>query len=182
MRQLFVMTAAVVLAGGASAQSLSPLPELGLWEERFQLLINGKDLMAQLRQSQAEMLKTMPANQRAAMQADLKQAMSDTQRECVTKEDLAIWKDPRKALASMERESQCKFDLVSASASALQFKGRCQDPDGYTGDVVGSLTMAGSRAYTFSYTGKGRMAGAEGGGPVEMKMTGTARWVAARCE
>lgn len=182
MRRVAVLFAAVVASGGASAQSLSPLPEIGLWEERMQLLINGKDLMAQLRQSQAAMLKNMPANQRAAMEADLKQATADTQRECLTKEDAAEWKDPRKALASMERESQCKFDLVNVSGSVLQFKGRCKDPDGFTGDVAGNLTMAGPRAYTWSYTGKGRMAGAEGGGPVEMKMTSSARWVAARCE
>jgi hypothetical protein len=148
----------------------------------MQLLINGKDLMAQLRESQAAMLKNMPANQRAAMEADLKKATADTQRECLTKEDAAEWRDPRKALASMERESQCKFDLVNVSGSVLQFKGRCKDPDGFTGDVAGNLTMAGSRAYTWTYSGKGRMAGAEGGGPVEMKMTSTARWVAARCE
>jgi hypothetical protein len=182
MRSVVALCGAAVFAGSASAQSLSPLPEVGLWEERIQLLINGKDLMAQLRQSQAAMLKNMPANQRAAMEADLKKGTSDTQRECLTKEDAAEWKDPRKALASMERESQCKFDLVSVSGSALQFKGRCKDPDGFTGDVAGNLTMAGPRAYTFSYTGKGRMAGAEGGGPVEMKMTSSARWVAARCE
>jgi hypothetical protein len=182
MRSVIALSAVVIVAGGASAQSLSPLPEVGLWEERIQLLINGKDLMAQLRESHAAMLKNMPANQRAAMEADLRKSTSDTQRECLTKEDAAEWKDPRKALASMERESQCKFDLVNVSGSVLQFKGRCKDPDGFTGDVVGNLTMAGPRAYTFAYTGKGRMAGAEGGGPVEMKMTSSARWVAARCE
>jgi hypothetical protein len=182
MRRVTVMVAVSVFAGGASAQSLSPLPEVGLWEERTQLLVNGKDLMAQMRQAQEAMLKNMPANQRAAMEAELKKSASDTQRECLTKEDAADWKDPRKALANMERESQCKFDLVNVSGSTLQFKGRCKDPDGFTGDVAGNLTMAGPRAYTWTYTGKGRMAGAEGGGPVEMKATSSARWVAARCE
>jgi hypothetical protein len=182
MRRVTVLLSAAVAFGGAFAQSLSPLPELGLWEERTQLLINGKDLMAQLRESQAAMLKNVPAHQRAAAQAQMHQATSDTQRECLTKEDAAEWKDPRKALASMERESQCRFDLVNVSGSVLQFKGRCKDPDGFTGDVAGNLTMAGPRAYTWTYSGKGRMAGAEGGGPVEMKMTSSARSVAARCE
>jgi hypothetical protein len=182
MRAVIALSATVVFAGSASAQSLSPLPEIGLWEERMQLLINGKDVLAQLRQSQLAALKNVPASQRAAAEADLKAATSDTQRECLTKEDAADWKDPRKALASMERDSQCKFDLVNVSGSTLQFKGRCKDPDGFTGDVTGSLTMAGARAYSWTYTGKGRMAGAEGGGPVEMKATSSARWVAARCE
>jgi hypothetical protein len=182
MRRVVVLLAVGVFAAGASAQSLSPLPEIGLWEERMQLLINGKGLLVQLREAQAASLKNVPANQRAAAEADMKQATSDTQRECLTKEDVADWKDPRKALASMERESQCKFDLVNVSGSVLQFKGRCKDPDGFTGDVAGNLTMAGPRAYTMSYNGKGRMAGAEGGGPVDMKMTSSARWVAARCE
>jgi hypothetical protein len=133
-----------------------------------------------LRESQAAMLKSVPPEQRAAARAQMEQAAGGTHRECLTREDLAEWRDPRKALATMERESQCGFDLVSVGASALQFKGRCNDPDGFTGDVVGNLTMAGPRAYSFSYTGKGRMAGIEGGGPVEM--TSSARWVAARCE
>ena len=187
---------AVVTAGvgglfssaAANAQSLKPAPDLGQWEVRSQLLVNGKDVQADIRKSQQEALKNLPADQRAQMEAALKESANESQRECLTEKDLEGWSDPRRRLAQMERNApSCKFELDSVAGPTLQFKGRCSQSDGFTGEVTGSMTMTGARAWTASYTGKGRMADVktgdkvEPGAPVEIKSSASGRWLAAQC-
>lgn len=177
-----------VASAAAAAQSLKPAPELGLWEVRNQLLVNGKDVLADMRQAQLEALKNLPAEQRAQKEALLKEATSEGQRECLTDKDLEGWSDPRQRLAQMERDApSCKFDLDSVNGPTLQFKGRCAQSDGFTGEVTGSMTMTSARAWTATYIGKGRMADVkvgdkvEPGAPVEIKSSASGRWLGAQC-
>jgi hypothetical protein len=178
----------LVACGAAGAQSLKPAPELGQWEVRNQLLVNGKDVMADLRKQQLEALKNLPDEQRAQTEALLKQSANEGQRECLTTKDLEGWSDPRQRLAQMERDApSCKFDLDSVDGPTLQFKGRCSQSDGFTGDVSGNMTMTSARAWTANYTGQGRMADVkvgdkvEPGAPVEIKSSATGRWLGAQC-
>ena len=127
MRRMIQMAVIVVTcSGGAvSAQSLKPAPELGQWEVKNQLLVNGKDVLADLRRAQQEALKDLPVEQRAQAQALLDKSMGDGQRECLTDKDVEGWSDPRQRLAQMERDApSCKFDLAGVAGSTLQFKGR----------------------------------------------------------
>jgi Protein of unknown function (DUF3617) len=178
----------LIASGAASAQSLTPAPELGHWEVRNQLLVNGKDVLADLRQQQLEAMKHLPADQRTQLEAALLQATGEGQRECLTDKDLQAWGDPRQRLAQMERDApSCKFELDSVSGPTMQFKGRCSQSDGFTGDVAGSMTMTSARAWTASYTGKGRMADVkvgdkvEPGAPVEIRSSASGRWLGAQC-
>lgn len=177
-----------VASGAASAQSLKPAPELGQWEVKNQLLVNGKDVLADLRKAQQEALKDLPVEQRAQAQALLEKSANDGQRECLTTKDLEGWSDPRQRLAQMERDApSCKFDLDGVAGPTMQFKGRCSQSDGFTGEVIGSMTMTSARAWTASYTGKGRMADVkvgdkvEPGAPVEIKSSAVGRWLGAEC-
>lgn len=189
MAWVAVVTAGVgglVSSAAANAQSLKPAPELGQWEVRNQLLVNGKDVLADMRKQQQQALKSLPADQRAQMEARLKE--SEAPRECLTEKDLEGWSDPRQRLAQMERDApSCKFELDSVAGPTLQFKGRCSQSDGFTGDVIGNMTMTSARAWTANYTGKGRMADVktgdkvEPGAPVEIKSSATGRWLAAQC-
>lgn len=195
-RALIVRQAALVLAavgtgvagGAARAQTLKPAPELGQWEVRNQLLVNGKDVLADLRKQQLEALKSLPADQRTQLEAALLQATGEGQRECLTEKDLQAWSDPRQRLAQMERDApSCKFELDSISGPTLRFKGRCSQSDGFTGDVAGSMTMTSERTWTASYTGKGRTADVkvgdkvEPGAPVEIESSANGRWLGAQC-
>ena len=54
-----------VASAAAHSQSLKPAPELGQWEVRNLLLVNGKDVLADLRRAQQEALKDLPVEQRA---------------------------------------------------------------------------------------------------------------------
>jgi vacuolar-type H+-ATPase subunit E/Vma4 len=177
-----------VASAAASAQSLKPAPELGSWEVRNQLLVNGKDVLAEMRRAQQEALKNLPAEQREQAQALLEKSANDGQRECLTDKDLEGWSDPRQRLAQMERDApSCKFDLDGVAGPTMQFKGRCSQSDGFTGEVIGSMTMTSARVWTASYTGKGRMADVkvgdkvEPGAPVEIKSSATGRWLGADC-
>lgn len=177
-----VAFAFVVLAAPARAQ-LQPAPETGLWESRHTVLVNGRDMMADLRAQQAEMLKQLPPAQRAQMEAMMKQHGASVQpvhQQCITAKDLKEWADPNARLREMEREApQCRYEPAQVSGSTLRFKGRCQDPEGFTGDVGGTLAMQGPRAWTSQIVGKGRMQGMPG--TVEMRMEGTGRWLSAQC-
>jgi Protein of unknown function (DUF3617) len=190
MRRMIQMAVVVVACAGgaASAQSLKPAPELGQWEVKNQLLVNGKDVLADLRKAQREALKDLPVEQRAQAEAVLEKSASEGQRECLTDKDVQGWSDPRQRLAQMERDApSCKFDLDGVTGPTMQFKGRCSQSDGFTGEVIGSMTMTSARAWTASYTGKGRMADVkvgdkvEPGAPVEIKSSATGRWLGAEC-
>jgi Protein of unknown function (DUF3617) len=185
---LLAVVAVSCVGAAANAQSLKPAPELGQWEVRSQLLVNGKDALADLRRAQQEALKDLPVEQRAQAQALLEKSANEGQRECLTTKDLEGWSDPRQRLAQMERDApSCKFDLDGVAGPTMQFKGRCSQSDGFTGEVVGSMTMTSARAWTASYTGKGRMADVkvgdkvEPGAPVEIKSSATGRWLGADC-
>jgi vacuolar-type H+-ATPase subunit E/Vma4 len=177
-----------VASGSASAQSLKPAPEAGSWQVRNQLLVNGKDVLAEMRKAQLEALKNLPTEQRAQAEALLEKSAGEGERECLTAKDLEGWSDPRQRLAQMERDApSCKFDLDSINGPTLKFKGRCSQSDGFTGEVTGGMTMTSARAWTASYTGKGRMADVkvgnkvEPGAPVEIKSSATGSWLGAEC-
>lgn len=182
-----VFIATTATAPLSAFAQLSPAPELGLWETKSQMLINGRDPMADMRKAQAEMMKNMPPEQRAQMEAALK-TQGAAERDCVTAKDLADWTNPAARLREMEEDMpNCKLQPLASSGATLQFKGRCNDPQGFSGDITGSFTMNGPRAWSSVYTGKGKMADAElmgqkaRGGAIEMRTESSGRWLAASC-
>ena len=88
-----------------------------------------------------------------------------------------------------EDAPQCRCEPVAGSGSTLRFKGRCNDADGFSGDVSGDFTLTSSKAWTGRWGGQGRMAGADeipgfkpaAGGQVDYRMSGSGRWLAADC-
>ena len=173
--------AALVLAAALpAAAQLSPKPELGLWETRTKMTVNGRDMLADMRAAQEAMMKSLPPEQRAQMAEAMKAqgAPSETDRECIDAKSLADWSDPKARLREMEKDMPgCTFEQTSASGSTLQFRGRCADPQGFTGDFVGTMTMKGAREWTSLYTGKGQSQGR----PMDMRVESGGRWVAASC-
>lgn len=192
MKPLFGGLCLAAAAAAVPAQTLSPAPMPGLWESSTQMRVNGKDPMAQMRQMQQEMLKSLPPAQRAQMEAMLggRGGMpgQGPDRFCVTREEIARGTDARTALADLQREApECRFEPVQAGGSTMTFKGRCDDPEGFTGDVSGRWTIESAKATRFTYEGKGRIRGGDAlpggtpGGAVTMRVEGTSRWVAADC-
>lgn len=194
-RASLLLTAAVAaLAVPAAAQTLSPAPEPGLWDTQFKLTVNGQDLAAAMQAAMAAALKDMPPDQRAMAEQMMKAqggAFGGSRQECLTAAEAARRVDARTILADLQKDSpQCRYEPVRVSGGSVAFKGRCTDPDGFTGDVTGELTMTSARAWAGRWSGSGRMAGDMGAMPgmkigadgrVQMAWTGSGRWVAAAC-
>ena len=68
---------------------------MGSWAVRNQLLVNGKDVLAEMRKAQQEALKNLPAEQREQAAALLEKSAGEDQRECLTAKDVEGWSDPR---------------------------------------------------------------------------------------
>lgn len=178
----------------AAAQTLSPAPEPGLWETQSKLTVNGQDLAAAMQAAMAAALKEMPPDQRAMAEQMMKAqaaAFGGTRQECLTAAEAARRIDARTILADLQEDSpQCRYEPVKVSGGTVAFKGRCTDPDGFTGDVTGEMSMTSAKAWTGRWSGTGRMAGDMGSMPglkigadgrVQMAWAGSGRWVAASC-
>ncbi len=180
-RRLFAVLALCACSSPALAQ-INPQPDLGLWETRTKMTVNGRDMLADMRAAQEAMMKSLPPAERAQMAEAMKAqgggAPSETDQECLDARSRSDWVDPRARLRQMEQDMPgCTFEQTAAGGSTLQFKGRCADPQGFTGDIVGTMTMKGSRAWTSVYTGKGQSQGR----PMDLRVESGGRWLAASC-
>lgn len=193
MKAPVLATLLVLASAAAPAQTLQTAPAPGLWETEWKMQLNGEDIAAVMRRAMAEAMKSMPAAERAAaeplMRAQLA-AFGAKRQECVTAAESARAADPRQVLADLQRDAPtCRFEPLAVSGSTLSFRGRCNDPEGFSGDVTGEFALAGPKAWTGRFGGQGRMANADempglkvgGDGRVDYRMTGGGRWLAANC-
>lgn len=185
--------AGLLACAAASAQTLKTLPLAGLWESQNKITVNGADLMAQMRAAQAEALKGLSAAERAQVEQMMKAQGVDPfgsgpQQECLTAAQVAKYADPKAWLNEMNADDpSCRYELVSVTADTVNFKGRCRSEDGYTGDILGSMTQHDPKRYSGRATGKGRwggppLPGAKGAaGSSDYLLEFNGRWVAASC-
>jgi len=189
-----VVLAAVAAVAPALAQSLSPAPEPGLWETEGRFSVNGQDLGALMQGAMAAMLKDMPAEQRAMaeqmMKAQGAALAGGKQQECLTPAAAARRTDAKQFLAELQKDSpECRYESVKVAGPTLSFKGRCDDPDGFSGDITGEVTMGSARAWKGRWGGTGRMADAEqipglkmpADGRARFEWLGSGRWLSAAC-
>lgn len=195
MKTLAPCLAAALFAVPAAAQTLNPAPAPGLWETQFKLTVNGQDLGAAMNNAMAAAMKDLPPDQRAMAEQMMKAQggamMGGPQQECLSAETAKRRSDARTMLADLQEDSpDCRYEPVKISGGTVSFKGRCTDPDGFTGDVVGEMTMSSAKAWTGRWTGTGRVAGDMGGMPglqvgpdgrVQMAWNGSGRWLGASC-
>ncbi len=175
----------------AQAQVLSIQPRPGLWKSEGKMLLNGQDIFATLRKSQAEMLKNLPAEQRAQFDAMMKaQGQPGQTLDCLTPEEARQLKDPQALLARMHKETpQCRYQITQISGNTLGLKGRCNDPQGYSGDIEGSYTAHSDTEGSSSFKGSGRFPQAaqlpgvkpSGDGRYQFSMESRQSWVGPSC-
>ncbi|MDQ2779287.1 MAG: DUF3617 domain-containing protein [Pseudomonadota bacterium] len=178
----------------ASAQTLSPTLEPGLWETDPVVLINGRDLLSGMRQMQDQIMASLPAAQRQQMAAMMAkqglQMAGGKVQQCLTQGDTERATHPEQAMAEMRRNApRCQFDQPAVSGSKLTFSGRCDDPKGYTGDITGEFIVDSPKAWHGRFGGQGKMAqvGRIPGiqtapdGTVKMQMESRSHWVSVEC-
>jgi hypothetical protein len=194
---LGVALATLLLAAPASAQRLSVTPQPGLWQVENQVSYNGVDLLAQMRAMQAEMLRQLPADQRAMAEQMLREqgeALGGSSRECLTAEQAREMADPRRLLERMNEPDEdgdlsCRYELVSVSGNTLQVRGQCEPQDGWNGRMQGTMTLHDARRWSSRFSGTGRLRGEaatmpgipNATGPVEFVISSNGRWVTATC-
>ncbi|MCP5286715.1 MAG: DUF3617 domain-containing protein [Burkholderiaceae bacterium] len=195
MKTVALSLSAVLLASSAAAQILNPAPAPGLWETQFKLSVNGQDMAAAMKNAMAAALKDVPSEQRAMAEQMMKAQggamMGGPQQECLSAETAKRRSDVRTMLADLQEDApHCRYEPVKISGGTVSFKGRCNDPEGFSGDITGEMTMSSAKAWTGRWTGTGRMAGDMGGMPglqvgpdgrVQMGWNGSGRWLAAAC-
>jgi hypothetical protein len=188
------LMAGLLLAIGtaaAQAQVLSVQPRPGLWKSEGKMLINGQDIFATMRKAQAEMLKNLPAEQRAQMAAMMQgQGPHGQNLDCLTPEEARQLRDPQALLAKMHKETpQCRYQITQISGNTLGLKGRCNDPEGYSGDIEGSYTAHSDTEGSSSFKGNGRFPQAaqvpgikpSGDGRYQFSMESRQSWVGPNC-
>jgi hypothetical protein len=193
LRTLSAGSLLLATALSAPAQALSPAPAAGAWQTDSKFTINGQDLGALMRQAMQDALKQMPAAERKAAEEMMKgqlAAWGGPEQECVTAEEAARRTTARAVLDDLQQDApHCRYEAVQVTGGTLRFKGRCADPEGFTGDVAGEMSMSGPKAWTARWTGSGTMAQVEeipglkvgADGRVQMVWTGSGRWLAASC-
>jgi hypothetical protein len=190
-------TAAAPTAAPTATPSarLSPVPAPGLWQVGWGTTVNGQDLGRALRAMIAGQMAQMPPDQRATTEMMMRDltggpVMGGTRQECLTPEAATRVTDPAAWLQDVLRDAPgCRFEPVRVAGGTLSFKGRCADPDGFTGDVTGTLTLDGPRGWTAGWSGRGRMIGLDDlpgmkagpDGRVDYHVRGSGRWKATSC-
>lgn len=186
-------TRLAVLALCAALPAWAQQPAPGLWETDWKTVVNGQDLGALMQRAMADAIKAMPAAQRAQAEQMMKEqanAFGGKDKDCLTPEEAARMADPQKMLAEMQKDApHCRFEPVKVAGGNVSFKGRCNDPQGFSGDISGEFKLDGAKAWSGSWGGKGRLAGIEGvpglavpaDGRVDYRASGSGRWLAASC-
>ncbi len=140
-------------------------------------------------------MKDMPPEHRAMAEQMMKKqgmpGMGGQRQECLTPEQAARRSSARTMLDDLQKDAPtCRYEPVQVGGAKVTFKGRCNDPKGFSGDVAGEFTMTSAKAWTGRWSGKGRMAGEMGqmpelkvgaDGRVDFGWTGSGRWSAAAC-
>lgn len=188
---LAVVTGLLLALSAAQAQTL-PAPQPGLWQIQTRMFINGQDFGAMMRQMQAQMLQSLPADQREQAKAML-QPHGDPfgpVQDCVTPQEAARASDAKTLLADLQKDSpDCRFEPVTMSGKTVKFKGRCASAEGFTGDVQGEMTRATPREWTAHYAGNGTFAHTEDmpelnigkDGKVDFRVDSVGKWLGTNC-
>lgn len=175
---------AVGLVAVATVWAVDPTPldmKTGEWEFTTTMQMTGgmpAGAATQMPTIPPDVLAKMPPDQRAKAEAAMAQAgnmaagkpMTTTGRNCVNKEDLTNFNP-----TGTDNRS-CKITVVSSSRSHMELKTVCDSPENKsTGTITVDATSPESNK--FSVVSQGTV----NGRPMNMKVTGTGKWVSATC-
>lgn len=189
--QRLVLLGSLAIAPGLQAASLDTSPTPGLWINESTTLINGIDMQARMREMRANMLNSLPPEQRAIAEEMLGTEGQLGERQCITADTAKTLTDPQALLRdAQENMPNCDLKITQSGADTLQFSGRCNDPDGFTGDMNGTIEMLSSTEMRSTFNGQGAYALPAGllsqdadasNGDVTLSHQQISRWQSADC-
>lgn len=178
----------------AQAQTISPMPEPGLWRREATTLVNGQDLLLAIRSAQQQMLQTLPAEQRQMMEQLMNPGGEPgVEMECISPQMAADLTDPDALVRSLSEDMpECSLAINKVRGSTLAIAGSCAGNEGYTGEMQGELTIVSPREMRSTFTGTGTMRmgseqaplgleGMTGDEPVTIEHSEISTWLSVDC-
>lgn len=158
-----------------AADELKPLDvKLGLWETTTKSEMSGMPAMPAMPQIPEETLAKLPPAQRAQLEARMKGGMggprTNTMKSCLTKEALD------RGLNFAQNDNSCTYKVVSSSSTKQEMHSECNRGQM---KMTGDLTI--DRVDAEHIKGGMTMKSAEGGQPMNMKMSFETKWISADC-
>lgn len=161
-------------------------PQTGHWRSQHQVLVNGEDILQQMKALQQQMLAAVPAEQRALVAGMMPKKDLSTAQECLTAAEVALLKTPEQWLARAKQQlPRCQLQLTGSTTSSVSVKGQCQDQGGYTGSLQGTVTLKTPQWMQMNMQGTGQykmpLPGQAQNGNVQFKLDSDSRWQSASC-
>ncbi len=163
----------------AHAEDFDVQPRAGLWQSEVQLLIDGKDILAEVRALQQQMMANLPESARNAPgMSDMMNGMDEDTLSCITKEQAQEAKSIDQWLNQVEQDG-CQVSETGRSKNSLALKVSCDGSAGFSGSYDGQLSVESEKAWTMTMRGKGTMG--MGGPQVEQDITVKGKWLSDDC-
>ena len=161
-------------------------PQTGLWRSQHQVLVNGQDILQQMKALQQQMLAAVPAEQRALVAGMLPKKDLTTAQECLTAAEVALLQTPEQWLSRAKKDlPRCQLQLTGSTTNSVSVKGQCQDQGGYTGSLQGTVTLKTPQWMQMNMQGTGQykmpMPGQAQNGDVKFTLSSDSRWQSANC-
>lgn len=190
MRSILVLCV-LGLSGAAGVHAKQPteppLPQLkaGMWQSQNQLWIDGRDVVAELKQQQQGFIGFLPKAQQAKVQQMVQQRDPSRVRQCVPSSQLHQLKTPQDYLRVVQqRLPKCQLQVTKRQGSHVYFSGQCQGQHGYTGSVAGQVTFIGSTQLQLQAQGQGRAmvpGYSDGRSSQQFRVVSQAQWLGQSC-
>lgn len=161
-------------------------PQTGLWRSQHQVLVNGQDILQQMKALQQQMLAAVPAEQRALVAGMMPKKDLSTAQECLTAAEVALLQTPEQWLNRAKKDlPRCQLQLTGSTANSVSVKGQCQDQGGYTGSLQGTVTLKTPQWMQMNMQGTGQykmpLPGQAQNGDVQFQLSSDSRWQSASC-
>lgn len=182
---LFVLSCSTLFSIFHS-QATQLQPQTGHWRSQHQVLVNGQDILQQMKALQQQMLAAVPAEQRALVAGMMPKKDLSTAQECLTATEVALLKTPEQWLARAKQQlPRCQLQLTGSTTNSVSVKGQCQDQGGYTGSLQGTVTLKTPQWMQMNMQGTGQykmpLPGQAQNGDVQFKLDSDSRWQSASC-
>lgn len=158
-----------------SAEQFNVQPRAGLWQSESQVLIDGVDVVAQVKAMQEQMMAQLPEE---ARQAAGLSAPSQDDLTCLSQEQADAAQDVDQWLEQLSQEG-CQINKVSQTANSIEFKATCDGSSGVTGEYTGRMLAENSKSWSMTMQGMGSMG--FGGNPVKQEISVSGKWLKDDC-
>lgn len=161
------------------AEDFNVQPRAGLWQSDVTLLIDGKDVLAEVRALQQQLMANLPQSARAAAGMDAMMGEMDTETlSCITREQANQAKNIDQWIDQIAQEG-CQINETSRSSNSIALQIQCDGSAGFKGSYQGKLTVQSEKAWTMTMQGKGSLG--MGGPQAQQDITVSGKWVADDC-